>query len=293
MRLISILLIGLILQSPLQFEVASVKPNTGGPGPTIVQIPLTGRVNILNATVRALLRASYRLQDYQIIGGPDWLNADRFDIQASPPADYRPPAPCFGADCPVSPAQMMMQALLADRFQLRAHRETRELPVYELIVGRSGFKLKEVAAPPLPAPGAPPPPPPPPPPPGTPPPISTAGLPTPPPGFMMNFGIGFAATAVQLSALTSSLTQILGRPVVDKTGIKGYYTFKLVFSRDGLPNNGPTPPPPGGLAGGLTASDPMPSIFTAVQEELGLRLDSSKGTVEVLVIDSVRKPAEN
>ena len=86
---------------------------------------------------------------------------------------------------------------------------------------------------------------------------------------------------------------MLGRPVIDKTGIKGYYNFKMVFSREGIPNNAPPPPPPGGPAAGLDASGPMPSIFTAIQEQLGLKLDSTKGPVEVLLIDSVSKPTEN
>jgi uncharacterized protein (TIGR03435 family) len=262
----------------------------------MIQMPPTGRVNIVNATVRMLLRSAYRLQDYQVIGGPDWLNADRFDIQAAPPADYKPEpsVPCLGVDCPLTAAQIMMQGLLADRFQLKVHRETRELPVYELTIAKNGFKLKGVAPPPPRPPGTPPgPPPPPPPPPGTAPPTNPAALPTPPPGALMNFGTGLSASAVPFAALSSALTQILGRPVIDKTGIKGYYDFKRVFSRDGISNSGPLPPPPGGPAPGLDASDPMPSIFTAVQEQLGLKLDSTKGPVEVLLIDSVRKPMEN
>jgi len=81
--------------------------------------------------------------------------------------------------------------------------------------------------------------------------------------------------------------------VIDKTGIKGHYDFKLAFSRDGLSNNFPGPPPPTGAPAPLTASDPAPSIFTALQEEMGLKLDSAKGMTEVLVIDSVQKPTEN
>jgi uncharacterized protein (TIGR03435 family) len=292
---LALLLMGIVVQAPLQFEVASIKPNTGGPGPTMVQMPPTGRVNIVNATLRTLLRSAYRLQDYQIIGGPDWMNADRFDVQATPPTDLQPEpfVPCVAADCPLNRTQIMMQGLLADRFLLKTHSETRQLPIYELTIAKNGFKLKEVAAPPPRAPGTPPPPPPPPPPPGTAPPTNPSALPTPPPGLMMNFGVGFAAAAVPFAVLTSTLTQILGRPVIDKTGIKGYYDFKLVFSREGLANNSPAPPPPGGLTAGLDASDPVPSIFTAVQEVLGLRLDSSKGPVEVLLIDSVSKPTEN
>jgi uncharacterized protein (TIGR03435 family) len=92
--------------------------------------------------------------------------------------------------------------------------------------------------------------------------------------------------------MVSALTEILGRPVIDKTGIKGYYDFKMVFGRDGT-NAGPLPPPPGGLTPGVVATDPAPSIFTAIQEQLGLKLDSAKGPVEVLLIDGIQKPMEN
>src|SRR5262245_21289190 len=81
---LALLLMGIVVQAPLQFEVASIKPNSGGPGPTMVQMPPTGRLNIVNATLRTLLRSAYRLQDYQIIGGPDWLNEARFSAKAMP-----------------------------------------------------------------------------------------------------------------------------------------------------------------------------------------------------------------
>lgn len=109
----------------------------------------------------------------------------------------------------------------------------------------------------------------------------------------MGFGLGFAGSAIPISGLATQLAQILGRPVIDKTGIKGYYNFKVIYSREGLPINGPLPPPPGAVAGPLDAADPVPSIFTALQEQMGLKLDSSKGPVQVLLIDSVSKPTEN
>jgi uncharacterized protein (TIGR03435 family) len=231
------------------------------------------------------MRASYGLLDYQILGGPDWVDTDRFDIQAKPSAEYqpKPPTRCFPPNCPMTPIQIMMQSLLGDRFQLRTHRETRELPIYELTIAKSGFKLKE-ADPRNPAVPSPPPPP------GTPPPTNAAALPTPPPGAMGIFGTGIAASSVPMAALALQLSGILGRPVIDKTGLKGEYDFKFVYSRVGL--NGP-PGPPAAPAVGLEASDPLPSIFTAVQEQLGLRLDSTKGPIEVLVIDNVTKPIEN
>jgi uncharacterized protein (TIGR03435 family) len=281
-------------QTP-RFEVTSVKPNTAVRG-GFMEIPPTGRVNLVRVTFRTLMLISYGIQDYEIIGGPAWLSVDRFDVQASPPADYQPQPvkPCFAAHCPPTPVQLMMQGLLADRFGLKVHRETRELPVYDMTITKNGFKLKEVPEPSLDGPGSDPHPLPPPPPPGTAPPTTTAALPTPPPGIGMIFPFGFAISGVEFQALVGTLEDILGRPVIDKTGIKGFYNFKVVFSRDGLPNNGPVPPPGAADGGpGLNASDPRPSIFTALQEEFGLKLESGKGPVEVLVIDSVQKPTEN
>jgi uncharacterized protein (TIGR03435 family) len=293
MNAIVALFMAVVLQAP-QFEVVSIKPRSGVPGPSLIEMPPTGRVNLVNVTLRTLLRSAYRLQDYQIVGGPDWLNGDRFDIQAKPSADYQPqpPSRCFGPDCPLTPVQFMLQGLLADRFQLKVHFEKRELPVYDLTTARSGFKLKPVVEPLPREPGAALPPPPPPPPPGTAPPTTAAALPTPPPGIMMGFPFGFAASGIEFSGLRNTLSDILNRPVIDKTGIKGFYDFKIVYSREGLPSNGP-PPPVGGIGPGTEASDPRPSIFTAVQEQFGLKLDSSKAPVQVLVIDSVSKPTEN
>jgi len=277
-----------------QFEVASIKANPSNRG-GLIEMPPTGRVNINSATFKTLLRVTYHVQDYQIIGGPGWIDADRFDIQARPGEDHKPQmvAPCFAVDCPPTPVQIMMQGLLEDRFRLKVHHEVRELPVYELTIGKNGFKLKEVPPTPDPVDGPPRLPPiPPPPPPGTPPPTIAAALPTPPPGVMMGFPFGFAASEVALGALDSILAEVLGRPIIDKTGIQGLYNFKIVYSREGIPNNGPPPPPADG-GQGPNASDPRPSIFTALQEELGLKLDSSKGPVNVLVIDSVQRPSEN
>jgi uncharacterized protein (TIGR03435 family) len=292
MKPITALLLILALQSPPQFEVASIKPHNA-PGLTMIQTPPNGLVNIVNATLRMMVRSAYRLKDYQIIGGPDWINSDRFDVQARPPAEFQPPQagpPCVALDCTATPVQLMLQGLLVDRFQLRTHRETRELPIYELTIAKGGFKLKEVAPPPPGPPALPPPPRP--PAPGTPPPTAASALPTPPPGMIMGIGTGLAGSAVQLSALAAQLSELLGRPVVDRTGLRGYYDFKIVYSRDGLPDNGQVSGlPPGGPDAGF-ATDPLPSIFTAVQE-LGMKLDSTKGQLPVVIIESASKPTEN
>jgi uncharacterized protein (TIGR03435 family) len=290
MKSIFVLVLGMALQASPQFDAVSVKMSSGG-GLNQVQMPATGRVNIVNTALRIVLMRSFGVRDYQLIGGPEWMNFDRFDIQTSPPVDYKPEplVPCIGTDCRPTPVQMMMQGMLADRFQLKSHRETRELPVYELTIARNGHKLKEVLPSTESAPGTTPP--------GAVPPTSVAGSPALLPGAVLHFGSGIAGSAVPFSALVSTLSQLLERPIVDKTGIKGNYDFKMVFSRAGLPTViGGTPLrfEPGPIPGAeIGPSNSLPSIFTAVQESLGLKLDSGRGPVEVLVIDSVQKPNEN
>src|SRR5207249_420833 len=215
--------------------------------------------------------------------------------------------------------QLMLQSLLEDRFQLKVHSEKREVPTYNLVVAKNGpkMKLSEDQSRPIPQ-GTPPPPP------CTPPSATDAtagqrGIPPPfdprgptPRGVTRmsgspSGGMTMTATAVPISTLVNMLQGWAGRPIIDKTDLKGLFDFKLQFSPEGLPNlptpfgpiPGPGPGPGGGPAGNAgptappaLASDPAPSLFTAIQE-LGLKLESTKGPVEVLVIDSVQKPTEN
>jgi uncharacterized protein (TIGR03435 family) len=273
-------------------------------------------MDFTGANLRMLLQVAYgRIGNtlggqLQIIGGPAWMDSDRYDIQAK--------ADCSGGKLSREQTQLMMQSLLEDRFQLKAHKETRDLPVYNLVVGKDGPKLKASAdqtPPPLLANGPPQPcdpdaaqfalPPPPPPPRGG----GADGrgalpdLSNMPRGamFMMMSptGMTMVTNGVPIGNLVNMLSNQVGRPVIDKTDLKGLFDFKLTFSPEGLQGPfGPGGPPPGiGLnAGGLStspnASDPNPSLFTAIQE-LGLRLESTKGPVEVLVVDSAQKPTEN
>ena len=272
--------------SNLQFEVASVKPNTSGSGSISIGGPNPNRFNATNAPVRMLLRTAFRVQDYQIIGGPSWITTDRFDIEAK--ADgLKPGDPCFGPACPPGPLQIMLQNLLADRFQLKTHHETREVPMYELTIIKSGFRLKDVPPPPRPEPGAPAPPPP---------PAPGAELPAARPGSILMGRGQLAAGAATVASLAAVLSQNLGRPVIDKTGITGFYDFTLTWTPGPAEGGGPPGPLGPGLPGGpqpLPVDPSGPSIFTAIQEQWGLKLDSTKGPVDVLVIDSVSKPSEN
>jgi uncharacterized protein (TIGR03435 family) len=274
------------------------------------------------ATLRMLLQQAYQktatgtpISQLQIVGGPGWMDSDRYDITAT--------ADCSGGTLSREQVQQMIQSLLADRFQVKAHLETRELPIYNLVAGKDGPKIKASAdqtppnagrgGPPQPcspappnaqAAGAPPPPPP------LPPPGQRGGILDPnfamPRGAMaMMFngtGSTLRAAAVPIANLIGMLQQQVGRQLVDKTGLTGLFDFTLQFSAEGLsvpglppgalPPGAPPPAAAGQTPGTASAADPVPSLFTAIQE-LGLKLESSKGPVEVLVVDSAQKPTEN
>jgi uncharacterized protein (TIGR03435 family) len=295
------------------FEVASVKPNKSGEA--FVQLGgRGGQFTITNAPLRLIIRNAYRLQDFQIVGAPGWITSDRFDIVAK--SD-----PTATAD----QTQAMMKALLAERFKLKVHDETRDLPLYALQLARSdgrlGPKIKPAAVdcaalaaarrggPPPPGtggPGAPLGP-------GGPGPITRGGPGAPagagvaPPGggpggargadapfgpCGVRIGPGnIAANGQSMSQLAASLSIWVNRTVVDRTGLSGSFDLELSWTPEQLPQ-GRADPPPG--APPLPPIDPNgPSIFTAIQEQLGLKLDAQRGPVEVLVIDSVEQPTED
>ncbi len=271
-----------------------------------------GQFTITNAPLRLIIRNAYRLQDFQIVGGPGWLNSDRFDIVAkSDPTATQ------------DQTQAMVKALLAERFKLKVHTESRELPLYALQLARSdgklGPKIKTAAVdcaalaaarrggPPPPGAGGP----------GGPggPGLITRGGPggpggagaPPPPGggpggargpdspfgpCGMRIGPGnIAANGQPMSQLATTLSIWVNRTVVDRTGLTGSFDLELSWTPEQLPQ-GRGDPPPG--APPLPPIDPNgPSIFTAVQEQLGLKLDSQRGPVEVLVIDGVEQPTED
>jgi len=296
------------------FDVISIKPSAPlGNGPISIGGGAQGdRFTMNNATLRMLLQRAYQQPGntplgggpLQIVGGPGWMESDRYDVQAK--------ADCSGGSIPREQLQLMVRSMLEDRFRLKARLETRELPIYELVVGKDGSKLKPSAdqtpvdaplvRPPSPCepapttgpfPGGR----------GGPPPFSPGSAPPRGSTFMMigTNGMTVKATASRLAVIVGMFQQQLGRRVVDKTGLDGLYDFELTFSSEGLdsPFGGglPFPPPgaagpPGAAPGTGTATEPAPSLFTALQE-LGLKLESAKGPVEVLVIDSVEKPTEN
>jgi uncharacterized protein (TIGR03435 family) len=260
------------------FEVASVKPNKSGDQRVMLQLPPTGRFTATNIPLRLLLRQAFDVQDFQIVGGPNWLNTDRFDIIAKAP------------DGTVTPEQMrpMLRALLADRFKLVTHNETREMPIYSLVLARQDGKLGpklSVAQMDCEAVfrgrrgGAPPPPPP------------APGQPMPPIGCGLMIGMGsLSAGGMPMNELARSLSPLVGRIVIDKTGLKERYDFQLTYAPEGR-GFGPGPGPSGLEAPPVDPN--TPSLFTALQEQLGLKLESERGPVDVVVIDRVEQPTED
>lgn len=284
------------------FDVVSVKKNTSG-GP-MLQRNTPGNIAMFNVPVRQLVRMAYQLQDFQIVGAPDWANTERFDIEARFDPAPSPPGPA-----PQTPRMLLMlRTLLRDRFGAVAHMETREMPILVLRIaradGRLGPQIKpsavDCAALNAAARGRGP---------GGPPPSGRAGGPPldgrgapPPPGAPFSLGerpacgdrMAFGqllAGGMPISRLaTQILSQLTGRVVVDRTGLTGGYDIDLKWTPtpDQLP---PGPPPPGIEPPSIDPNGP--SLFTALQEQLGLELDTERGPVEVLVIDRLQQPAEN
>ena len=250
------------------FEVISVKPNHSGDA-RLSFGGSPGRYEIVNAPLRTIVRIAHQVQDYQIVDAPEWIATERFDILATTPA--------------VVPAERaeMLRNLLADRFALRAHVERREMPIFEMVVTRSDSRLGPSAratdvncaeraagrsggaSPAAPSAGA--------------------RLDRPVCGLMLRPGL-LMAGAMTMGEFARELAPQVNRFVLDRTGITGFFDFDVQFTPEQM-----TPAPPGVLP--VPPIDPNgPSLFTALQEQLGLRLNATRGPVDVLVIDAISRP---
>jgi uncharacterized protein (TIGR03435 family) len=251
------------------FEVASIKRNTSGDRRSRVGADGT-RNNIdrfvaRNASLRMLALYAYpHLRSDEVVGGPTWTDTDRFDVEGKPEHSSDP--------IPLDKIQLMLQSLLAERFQLETHFEMRELSIYNLVIVKDPPKIKESED-------------------QTPPPASTSSTPdnalerggaT---VIKDQQGLILSGRAVPISTLIEMLQgpAQTERRIFDKTGLMGLFDFRLQFIPEG--GSGPQVAP--------QVDTRFPSLFTALQEQLGLQLQSTKGPVEVLVIDSVSKPSEN
>jgi uncharacterized protein (TIGR03435 family) len=287
----------------LKFDVASIKPAAPLPdGPRLIIQPPTGgpgtrdpgRIHYPNMSLRQLLTNAYDVKAFQI-SGPPWIDTERFDIDATMPVETTK-----------EQFRLMLQNLLADRFKVAVHRESKELPIYSLEVAKSGSKLSPPAGPPpavnpddpISLPSAPT--------------LGPDGFPVLPLSFrgrntifstMMPTRAKLLGLGATMRELADRLTNQLSRPVTDHTGLTGKFDFTLTFSTDGLP--GPLMP---GMPSGLPAAavpvappsgpppdgDNLPDLFAALQSQLGLKLDAKKGPVVLIVLDHIEKtPTDN
>jgi len=242
--------------APAAFTVASIKPNKSGDDRFMLRPLPGGGLTATGVTLKMLIMFAYGVAAYQISGAPSWTGTDRWDIEAKTEGVQGP--------LPRQQFAVLLQRLIEDRFQLKSRREIKKMPVYALVVTKGGFKPKPHS------------------------PQSS------PPQPQVQFGNGSATfTDSSVAAIAGDLTLNLGRPVIDRTGLHGTYDFTLQWTP--APNEG------GPDAIGLPArAEPPratdssgPSIFTALQEQLGLKLEPTKGPVDILVIERVERPSEN
>jgi uncharacterized protein (TIGR03435 family) len=244
-----------------------------------IRPPAGGRFTTTNSTVKMLVGLAYKVQGFEISGGPGWIDSDGYDINAK----------AAESSLTLDQLRPMVQALLEDRFKLKVRRETKEMPIYAALPARNGTKVPEAREGGCVLPGSNSPPNNPPTSPAAPShrPLAPCG------GFIMNPN-RLVGGSISMTQLANVLSSFLGRPVIDKTGFAGKFDVELEFSPDGIvfgPGGVRVPggPPPETA----NADTSRPSIFTALQEQLGLKLDSQKGLGEILIIDHVERPSEN
>jgi len=244
---------------PSTFEVASVKRNLSGEGPISQQLQPGGRYVAINIPLRMLIMRAYRLLEFRLSGGPAWINTERYDVIGLAPGATNPDE--------ITPR---LQGLLAERFKLVAHMEKKEVSAYGLVLagkdGRLGPKFHRSTAdcPPL-----------------SPPPVCTMRLTA---SSLVTGGSPMIAFVNVLSQLTQTL-------VVDRMGLTGLFEADLRWTPDGPPTVIPTTQ--GGLETPPSYGSDQPSLTTALQQQLGLKLESRKELVDMLVIDRIERPTEN
>jgi uncharacterized protein (TIGR03435 family) len=254
--------------APLAFEVASVKPNKSGSQRSPSMILPGGRFTATNNTVRALILNAYEIPRYLLSGGPSWIDSEAYDIDAKP-ADGAIPPGLRG-----HPLWDKTRAMLADRFHLEIRTESKEMPLYEISVATSGPKLTK----------------------------STRDCSA---DILACHGFSgnprrFLGMGVDMTDLASLLTGYAGRPVLDKTGISGVFDILLHWNpfygrQQPTQTTDETPRPPSRSegAGPMPEIDSLPDLSTALDQQLGLKLESRKGPVDTYVIEHVGRPSEN
>ena len=236
--------------APLRFEVASIKPTKGGGSRGGMQVLPGGALRMTGATLKNLIAFAYDTREERISGGPAWTGSVGYDIDARPErADAGTAMPAPGTTS-WQRLEQRLQTLLAERFHLVIHKDSKEGPVYVLVLAKGGFKLQPSQQPD-----------------------------DVPPGTMRSRGqINGRAGTIRM--LATVLSNFLGRQVEDRTGLTGRYDYKLEYAQDTIPGE-PADDAPGG------------SIFWALQQQLGLKIESARGAIETVVIDRATRPSAN
>ncbi len=246
------------------FEVATIKLNRSGEPGYMIDDQHPARFQTRNATMKALVEYAYQTPPAQILGGPDWFDKQPYNVEAKIADAQWDQLEKLTRQQRVEQTVLMLRSLLEDRCHLTLHRETREMKIYALVVAKNGPKL-------LPA--------------GT---FSNPNDPANPHRDGKHHSWSLFMTGASMWQLAHDLPSLVGRPVVDRTGLSGTYDLALDRATD---LSGPTAS--AAMKEGPDANAPGPSIFTMIQEQLGLKLEPTKGPVEVLVIDHIERPSEN
>ena len=278
---------------PPSFEVASVKADHSGTGMIRFGGPDVSRYTATNVTAQSLIEVAYDMKDFQVSGGPAWINSDKFDVDAKVEDSMAEQMQKLPVAKRQEQTRLMIQSLLADRFKLSVRKETKELPVYALVVAKGGAKLTDAvaspsdsqakSAPSSQSPGG----------------HAGSDPPKDPPStVMINLGNGGKMSLTfkgsSISNLAGILSQQVGRQIVDQTGLSGKYDFTLQWTSDNTVSAFPgMPPPPVAPRSADTLDSGGTSIFTALEDQLGLKLESTKGPVDTIVIDHIEQPSEN
>ena len=247
-------------QAPLAFDVATIKPSRPDVVGTRLFIKPGGGLDAEGLTLKQLITTSYNVRDFQVIGGPSWLGSERFDIQARTASSDAPEYKSLSNAQREELERQFKQrirSLLADRFHLVVRNEIKDMPTYQLIQTKTGSKLETA----------------------DPDPAGNVG---------MSMGRGnITGSSAPIELLTRSLADVVGRPVIDKTGLQGKFNWKLEWTPD------PGPAKPGAPADVAPADTLGPSVFAAIQEQLGLKLESTKGSAPVLIVEKADRPSAN
>jgi len=259
------------------YEVASIKRNKSGDDKQRISLPPNG-FTATNVTLQMLIRVAYGVEDNQISGAPNWLNSENYNVEAKMDSPAVDALRKLSEDQRKLERERMLQVLLADRLHLTLHRETKELPVYALVIAKNGVKLHKSKLGDTYPNGL----------------KGPDGLPGGPTSMRIKPG-EVIIQARPVESLAWALSRLLGRTVLDRSGLEGNYDITLQWAPD-EGQGGMLKRPDGSQQGtdnAPSAESSGPSIFAALQEQLGLKMESQKTPREILVIDNVERPSEN